>query len=102
MALFARHAGARHVVVSERSPERRALAQQVGATAVIDPQAQDVAAAFAQATGENAPGSSSNASAFPASSTRRCSSPPSARRSSSRAWCCTTKRSPPSSPSARN
>lgn len=55
VALFARHAGARHVVVSERSPERRALAQQVGATAVIDPQAQDVATAFAQVSGGHPP-----------------------------------------------
>ena len=55
VALFARHAGARHVVVSERSPERRALAQQVGATTVIDPQAQDVAAAFAQVSGGQRP-----------------------------------------------
>jgi (R,R)-butanediol dehydrogenase/meso-butanediol dehydrogenase/diacetyl reductase len=51
VALFARHAGARHVIVSERSAERRALAQAVGATAVIDATTQDVGAAFAELTG---------------------------------------------------
>lgn len=51
VSLFARHAGARNVVVSERSPHRRALARTVGATAVIDPEAEDVGAAFAGLTG---------------------------------------------------
>ena len=55
VALFARHAGARHVIVSERSPDRRALAQVIGATAVIDPQAEDVSAAFARMTGGRKP-----------------------------------------------
>ncbi len=51
VALFARHAGAAHVVVSERSPERRALAEAVGATATIDPLSEDVATAFARVAG---------------------------------------------------
>jgi len=51
VALFARMQGARHVVVSERSAERRALSLECGATAVIDPQAEDVAAGFAALTG---------------------------------------------------
>ena len=55
VALFAALAGARHVIVSERSPERRALAQTVGATGVIDPQAEDVGAAFARMTGGRRP-----------------------------------------------
>lgn len=49
VALFARHAGARHVVVSEMSAERRARALEVGATAVIDPKAEDVLTAFRRA-----------------------------------------------------
>lgn len=55
VALFARHAGAKHVVVSERSPDRRALAKMIGATGVIDPQDEDVAAAFARLTGVDRP-----------------------------------------------
>ncbi len=55
VAIFARHAGARHVVVSERSAERRELARTVGATGVIDPGAQDVGSAFAQFTGGTRP-----------------------------------------------
>jgi (R,R)-butanediol dehydrogenase / meso-butanediol dehydrogenase / diacetyl reductase len=51
VVLFARSAGARHVIVSERSPERRQIALTLGATAVIDPQAQDVAARFFELTG---------------------------------------------------
>ena len=46
VALFARLAGAAHVVVSEFSPERRARVLEVGATAVIDPAIEDVAARF--------------------------------------------------------
>lgn len=46
VALFARHAGARHVVVSEMSADRRARAIEVGATATIDPRNEDVAATF--------------------------------------------------------
>lgn len=55
VSIYARHAGAKHVVVSERSPDRRALVQEIGATAVVDPQAEDVAAAFARATGGQRP-----------------------------------------------
>lgn len=54
VALFALHAGARHVVVSERSPDRRALAQSIGA-ASVDPQVEDLAAAFARLTGVERP-----------------------------------------------
>jgi len=50
VALFAALAGARHVIVSERSPERRALAVAMGA-GVIDPAAGDVGEAFARLTG---------------------------------------------------
>ncbi|RVT93827.1 zinc-dependent alcohol dehydrogenase [Sphingomonas crocodyli] len=50
-ALFARMKGARHVVVSEPSPVRRALAIDLGATAVIDPKSEDVSARFAAITG---------------------------------------------------
>ena len=51
VVLFARSAGARHVIVSERSPERRAIALALGATAAIDPQTADVAARFRELTG---------------------------------------------------
>jgi (R,R)-butanediol dehydrogenase/meso-butanediol dehydrogenase/diacetyl reductase len=51
VALFARMQGARHVIVSERSPERRALALECGATAVVDPQTEDIGARFAQIAG---------------------------------------------------
>jgi (R,R)-butanediol dehydrogenase/meso-butanediol dehydrogenase/diacetyl reductase len=51
VTLFARHAGAEHVVVSERTPERRARALAAGATAVVDPQAEDVAQVFAKHAG---------------------------------------------------
>ena len=55
VALFAGLAGARHVIVSERSPERRALAAAIGATGVIDPEAGDVGEAFARLTGGQRP-----------------------------------------------
>jgi (R,R)-butanediol dehydrogenase / meso-butanediol dehydrogenase / diacetyl reductase len=51
VVLFARHAGARHVVVSERSRERRAIALTLGATAALDPAAEDLGARFAALTG---------------------------------------------------
>jgi threonine 3-dehydrogenase len=38
-----RHAGARHVVVSDLNPYRRALAARMGATLVIDPRKRDLA-----------------------------------------------------------
>jgi (R,R)-butanediol dehydrogenase/meso-butanediol dehydrogenase/diacetyl reductase len=37
LVLWARLAGAREVIVSERSPGRRALAERIGATRVVDP-----------------------------------------------------------------
>jgi len=52
IALFARHAGARHVVVSEYFPARRERALEMGATATIDPAAEDVAARFAALAGK--------------------------------------------------
>jgi len=51
VALFARHAGARHVVVSEHFPVRRERALMLGATHVLDPAAEDVAARFAAISG---------------------------------------------------
>ncbi len=51
VVLFARHAGARHVIVSERSPERRRIALALGASAAIDPLTEDVAARCAQLSG---------------------------------------------------
>jgi (R,R)-butanediol dehydrogenase/meso-butanediol dehydrogenase/diacetyl reductase len=51
VVLFAANAGARHVIVSERSPERRRIALALGASAVIDPHTQDVAARFAEIAG---------------------------------------------------
>lgn len=51
VTLFALAAGARHVVVSERVAGRRMHALEVGATATIDPDAQDVAKAFARHAG---------------------------------------------------
>jgi (R,R)-butanediol dehydrogenase/meso-butanediol dehydrogenase/diacetyl reductase len=46
VALFARLAGARKVVVSEPSVERRAHALELGATITVDPRTQDVGADF--------------------------------------------------------
>ena len=51
VALFARLAGARHVVVSEPSPGRRQRALEMGATHAIDPVAGPVASAFATLAG---------------------------------------------------
>jgi threonine 3-dehydrogenase len=44
----ARHAGARHVVVSEPNAHRRALAVRMGATLAIDPRERALADVFAQ------------------------------------------------------
>ncbi len=41
-AAVARHAGARHVVVSELNPYRRAIAEHMGATLTIDPRERDL------------------------------------------------------------
>jgi (R,R)-butanediol dehydrogenase/meso-butanediol dehydrogenase/diacetyl reductase len=51
VALFARLLGARHVVVSERSAARRQLALDMGATEIVDPTVEDVAARFATIAG---------------------------------------------------
>jgi (R,R)-butanediol dehydrogenase/meso-butanediol dehydrogenase/diacetyl reductase len=55
VALFARLAGARSVVVSERFADRRALALAAGASAAIDPGAGPVAAAFSVLAGRAPP-----------------------------------------------
>ena len=55
VALFARLAGARKVVVSESFADRRARALEVGATATIDPATEPVAAAFAALSGRPPP-----------------------------------------------
>lgn len=55
VALFARLAGAQHVVVSEVSADRRTKASEVGATAVIDPRADDVLTAWQRLTGSHRP-----------------------------------------------
>ncbi len=44
IALWARHFGAREVIVSERAAGRRALAEQLGATRVVDPVNEDLSA----------------------------------------------------------
>jgi (R,R)-butanediol dehydrogenase / meso-butanediol dehydrogenase / diacetyl reductase len=49
--LFARLNGARHVIVSECARARREIALQLGATAVLDPAAENVAARFAALAG---------------------------------------------------
>ena len=51
VALWLRQAGAREVVVSDPVAHRRELAESVGATATIDPVAQDVAAAAVEVCG---------------------------------------------------
>jgi threonine 3-dehydrogenase len=47
-AAVVRHAGARHVVVSEPNPYRRALALKMGATRAFDPRTDDVKAVQAE------------------------------------------------------
>jgi (R,R)-butanediol dehydrogenase/meso-butanediol dehydrogenase/diacetyl reductase len=49
IALWARHFGAREVIVSERAPGRRALAERLGATRVVDPLREDLAAELERA-----------------------------------------------------
>jgi (R,R)-butanediol dehydrogenase/meso-butanediol dehydrogenase/diacetyl reductase len=49
IALWARHLGAREVIVSERAPGRRALAEKLGATRVVDPLNEDLAVALERA-----------------------------------------------------
>jgi threonine 3-dehydrogenase len=43
-----RHAGARHVVVSEPNPFRREIASRMGATLVVDPRERDLAGVMAE------------------------------------------------------
>jgi len=47
-AAVARHAGARHVVISDPNPYRRALAEKVGVTRAVDPTATTLAAVQAE------------------------------------------------------
>jgi (R,R)-butanediol dehydrogenase/meso-butanediol dehydrogenase/diacetyl reductase len=49
--LWARFLGARAVVVSEKAAGRRALAEKLGATAVVDPAAANVASEFQRLAG---------------------------------------------------
>lgn len=51
VVLWLRHRGVRDVVVSDPAVHRRELAGRVGATAVVDPAAEDVRGAFERATG---------------------------------------------------
>ena len=51
VTLFARLAGAGHVIVSEPSARRRDIASRLGATALIDPAHEDVAARCAAISG---------------------------------------------------
>jgi (R,R)-butanediol dehydrogenase/meso-butanediol dehydrogenase/diacetyl reductase len=55
VVLWLRHQGARHVVLSDPVAHRRQLAELVGATATVDPAAEDVRAAVERETGA-APG----------------------------------------------
>jgi threonine 3-dehydrogenase len=41
-AAVVRHAGARHVVVTELNPHRRAIAERMGATLAVDPRERDL------------------------------------------------------------
>lgn len=51
VTVFARLAGARHLIVSELDPTRRDRAGTLGASAVLDPAAEPVGAAFARLAG---------------------------------------------------
>src|SRR5581483_413981 len=51
VTVFARAAGARHLVVSELDPVRRDRAVALGASAILDPAAEPVGAAFARCAG---------------------------------------------------
>ena len=53
VTLFARLAGAAHVVVSEPSAARRVLAMELGATATIDPRSENVATRFRALAGRS-------------------------------------------------
>ena len=54
IALWARRAGAAHVIVSERAPGRRARAERLGATCVVDPDSEDLAAVLARSAPDGA------------------------------------------------
>jgi len=54
VALWLRALGAREVLVSDPVASRRALAEQVGASATVDPAASDVASAFVALAGTSA------------------------------------------------
>ena len=54
ITLWARAAGAGEVIVSERAPGRRALAERLGATRVVDPASEDLAAVLAGTAPEGA------------------------------------------------
>jgi (R,R)-butanediol dehydrogenase/meso-butanediol dehydrogenase/diacetyl reductase len=49
IALWARHFGAAEVIVSERAPGRRALAERLGATRVVDPEREELGAVLGAA-----------------------------------------------------
>lgn len=51
VAIWARHLGAREVVVSDFVESRRQMASQMGATSLIDPGSEDVAQAYRRITG---------------------------------------------------
>lgn len=50
IALWARHFGAGEVIVSERCEGRRAMAEKLGATCVVDPSREDLPAELARVT----------------------------------------------------
>ena len=50
-ALWCRHFGAQHVVVSDRVPERLALAERLGASATVNPDSEDVVGSFKRHAG---------------------------------------------------
>lgn len=52
VAMWARHFGASDVVLSDPVAHRRELARRMGATATVDPTAQDVREAFLEQTGQ--------------------------------------------------
>jgi len=55
-ALWCRHFGAQHVVISDRGPERLKLAEQLGATATINATDEDVAGSFKRHAGRRTDG----------------------------------------------
>ena len=52
LALWARHFGAHDVIVAEQCATRRAMAERMGATHVIDPETEELPAALERITGE--------------------------------------------------